>query len=126
MSKATFQIVPLSKIQPDPEQPRRNFPVEDMATLISSIKKHGIQSPLHVEAVGDGFMLEDGERRFRAAKELKLKEVPVIVQEAKSATERMIIQFHLQEQHKAWTATEKATAVHRLSETMGTSVREMG
>ncbi len=126
MSQAKFQIVPLSKIHPDPEQPRKNFPPEDMASLIASIKKHGIQSPLHVEEVGDGFLLEDGERRYRAAKELKLKEVPIIVQKAKSATERMIIQFHLQEQHKGWTATEKATAVHRLSETMGTSVREMG
>ncbi len=126
MSQATIEIVPISKIQPDPEQPRKNFPPEDMATLISSIKKHGIRQPLQVEAVGDGYLLEDGERRYRAAKELKLKEVPVIVQEAKSATERMIIQFHLQEQHKGWSATEKATAVYRLSETMGTSVREMG
>lgn len=74
MSKNEILQIPLKNIVPDAEQPRKNFDPERMADLIGSIKKHGIISPLQVQDIGNGtYLLEDGERRFRAATELGLK-----------------------------------------------------
>lgn len=119
--------VPLSKIVPDADQPRKMFAAERMADLVGSIKKHGIINPLQVQDLGNGtYLLEDGERRFRAATEIGLKEVPVIIQKKTSDVDRLIRQFHLQEQHEGWTSTEKATAVAKLAHTMKLSVKDMG
>ena len=116
--------VPLASITADPNQPRKNFNPERLAELMSSIKKYGIINPLIVEELTAGkYLLEDGERRFRAATELKLKMVPVVVREAVDETERLIRQFHIQEQHEGWSATEKAHAVSILSERLGVGVR---
>lgn len=125
--KAQVTNVPIEKVIPDPDQPRKLFAPERMADLIGSIKKHGIISPLQVQDLANGtYLLEDGERRYRAATEIGLKEVPVIIQNKTTDTERLIRQFHLQEQHEGWTATEKATAVAKLAHSMKMSVKDMG
>lgn len=114
----------LSSITADPNQPRKNFNPERLAELMASIKKYGIINPLVVEELGGGkYMLVDGERRFRAATELKLKEVPAIIRVAMDATERIIQQFHIQEQHEGWTSTEKAVAVADLADRLGVGLR---
>lgn len=121
-----YEVVPLSKVVADENQPRKNFDAQDMARLIESIKEHGIRNPLIVEKFPDGnYLLEDGERRYRAAKALGLKEVPVIVSEPKDAVTRLITQFHLQEQHRGWTATEKAVATLALAKEMKMEPRAM-
>lgn len=120
------KVVPLSKIHPDENQPRKDFNAHRLAELKSSIKTHGIISPLVVEGLKSGeYLLVDGERRFRAAKELKLKEVPVIVMNPTSETERIVRQFHLQEQHQGWTPVEKAVAVGFLAESLSLNVSEL-
>lgn len=108
-------------------QPRRYFDAGKLATLMDSITRHGIMNPMIVEKrAGDTYLLVDGERRYRAAKELGLKDVPVIPVEAQTDTNRLIQQFHLQEQHEGWTAMEKARAVARLAKEMGISIAECG
>ncbi len=77
-----FQI-PLEKIFPNPDQPRKQFGHSDLEDLANSIKEHGIIQPLIATKRGDGYQLIAGERRLRAAKILGLKTVPVIVREAK-------------------------------------------
>lgn len=119
-------MVPLSEIIPDKNQPRRNFNPERLAELMSSIKQHGIINPIIVEKFKGGYILVDGERRFRAATELKLKEVPVLTVEPQDETKRLVQQFHLQEQHEGWSAVEKANGVLRLSKNLGVSFAEMG
>lgn len=126
MASKTVEIVPLNRVVADADQPRKNFAPERMADLINSIKDHGIMNPLIVEKTPEGYMLVDGERRYRAATELKLKEVPVIIVSNQSPTDRLIRQFHLQEQHEGWSPTEKANAVGRLAKEMKLSVKEMG
>lgn len=126
MAERKVEIVPLNRVHPDADQPRKMFAVERMNDLMGSIKEHGIMSPLIVEKSPEGYLLVDGERRFRAATELGLKEVPVILVSNQSATDRLIRQFHLQEQHEGWTATEKANAVGKLAQAMKLTVREMG
>jgi len=118
--------IPLAKIQPDIDQPRKDFDAIPLAHLMKSIERYGIMTPLTVEETGKGgYILVDGERRYRAATKLKLTEVPAIVVKAQSETQRLIQQFHLQEQHQSWTATEKAVAVSKLAKAMGKSVKEI-
>jgi len=75
------QKLPLSQIVPCPWQPRQTFPPEKLAELVESIREKGVLFPLVVRKVGDKYELIAGERRWRAARELQLPEVPVIVRE---------------------------------------------
>jgi ParB family transcriptional regulator, chromosome partitioning protein len=80
---ATLTMVPLAKIKTrDDFNPRRDFGEEQMAELVASVKRHGIIAPLTLAPDGDGFTIIAGERRYRAAKAAKLKEVPAQVREA--------------------------------------------
>lgn len=120
------KYVSILQVKPDKNQPRRNFPANRLADLMKSITKHGIISPLLVEKLPGGFFLiVDGERRYRAATQLGLKEIPVNIREAQGDSERLIEQFHIQEQHEGWTALEKAVAVHRLAEDLKLTVPQI-
>lgn len=119
--------ISLNKIVPDENQPRKFFDESRMATLKSSIKSHGIKNPLTLEVMKGGtYLIQDGERRFRAAKSLGLKQVPAIIVPEVSEVQRLIEQFHLQEQHEGWSSIEKAVAVTKLADTMNTSVADIG
>lgn len=120
------QMVPLSLIRPDPIQPRKNFDPVKLAELIKSVRKHGIINPMVIEKQEGGtYILVDGERRYRAATELRLKEVPAVIQESQSELDRLVQQFHIQEQHEGWTAIEKASAVAALAEEVHMGYREV-
>ncbi len=71
--------VPLGKIYPNPDQPRKTFAEESLKELADSIREQGIIQPIIVEAYGSGYRIIAGERRFRAAQLAHLAEVPVIV-----------------------------------------------
>jgi ParB family chromosome partitioning protein len=76
------QLVSLSSIRLPTQQPRRYFEPHKMAQLVLSVKEHGILEPLLVRPLADEeYELVAGERRYRAAKEVELLEVPVIVRE---------------------------------------------
>lgn len=117
--------LPLALIEPDENQPRRNFDVEKLSSLKKSITKHGIMNPLIVEKRGSSYLLVDGERRYRASKELGLKLVPVTIVEEQSDTDRLVQQFHIQEQHEGWGATEKANAVGRLADALDLTIKQV-
>lgn len=71
--------LPLSQIQPNPNQPRRYFDPDALASLKTSIEEHGILEPLLVRKQQQLYELVAGERRYRAATELELEEVPVVI-----------------------------------------------
>jgi ParB family chromosome partitioning protein len=71
--------LPLEKIILPSSQPRRYFAPEAMNTLVQSIKKEGMLTPLLLRPLGDKYELVAGERRYRAALELGLTEVPVTI-----------------------------------------------
>jgi ParB family transcriptional regulator, chromosome partitioning protein len=73
--------LPLVKIIPNPQQPRRYFDPTALAALKESIEREGILQPLLVRPQGDMYELVAGERRYRAAEELGLTEVPVLIRE---------------------------------------------
>ncbi len=79
---ATVTMVPLEKIRPrDGFNPRTEFDGERMAELVESVKRHGIITPLTLAPDGDGFVIVAGERRYRAAKQAKLTQVPAQVRD---------------------------------------------
>ncbi len=122
MSKDSTQItqIPLKSIVPDENQPRKYFNAERIKTLKNSITQHGIVNPLIVQKMGtDKYLLVDGERRYRAATELKLDKVPAIVEEPQKETDRLVRQFNIQEQHEQWSPSEKAIAIDKLAAQMG-------
>lgn len=73
--------LPLAKIHPNPNQPRRYFDPDALASLQTSIRDHGILEPLLVRPHPQGYELVAGERRYQAAKALGLKMVPVMIRE---------------------------------------------
>ena len=75
-------LVPIEKIKPNPDQPRKRFAKEDLDDLAASIKEKGVIQPLIVRAWGDGtYGIVAGERRWRAAQIAQLHELPVIVRD---------------------------------------------
>jgi len=83
LSEATqgdeVKIVPLSAVEPNPDQPRKAFDQEALEELAASIKEQGVLQPLLVESWASGYRIVAGERRWRAAQLAGLDEVPVLV-----------------------------------------------
>ncbi|HEY9830838.1 MAG TPA: ParB/RepB/Spo0J family partition protein [Stenomitos sp.] len=77
----TTNAIPLAKIKLPDAQPRKYFDPKKLKQLVESIRKDGILQPLLVRPKGDNYELVAGERRYRAAKEIGLSEVPVNVRE---------------------------------------------
>ena len=109
------QAVALTQVVPSPLQPRSTFGAEHLAELVASIRANGIIQPLIVRRVNGLLELIAGERRWRAAGQAGLKEVPVIVREA---TDLEVLEFALIEnlQREDLNPIEEALAYKRLAE----------
>lgn len=79
--KEEIIYVQFGQIKPNPFQPREDFDPQSIEELAQSIKEKGVIQPLLVRRRGDNYELIAGERRFRAANSLGLKEIPVIVRD---------------------------------------------
>lgn len=81
--EAAVTALPLREIEPDPEQPRKNFDEEALAQLAASIAENGLLQPIAVrpKRIGTGYTIIAGERRWRAARLAGLDEVPVLVKD---------------------------------------------
>jgi ParB family chromosome partitioning protein len=78
-----YKVLPLYKIEPNPEQPRQDFDPEELQSLSESIATHGLIQPLIVRLLDSGYyQIIAGERRWRACRMAGLSEVPTIVMEA--------------------------------------------
>ena len=85
--KSPYQIVPLHKVEPNPDQPRQDFDEDQLQALADSISVHGIMQPLAVREVSGGYyQIIAGERRWRAARLAGLQDVPVVIMEADDRT----------------------------------------
>ena len=74
-------MVKVSLIEPNRDQPRKDFNEEELQELAESIKNYGVLQPLLVQKKGTSYELIAGERRWRAAKLAGLREVPVVLRE---------------------------------------------
>ena len=115
MGKRIHEL-PLYKIVPNPEQPRKNFAEDALETLVESIKAHGIVQPIVVRKMGDEYQIVAGERRYRAASILKLESVPVVIKDysTEEVTEIALVE-NLQRQDLD--PIEEAFAYQKLADT---------
>jgi ParB family chromosome partitioning protein len=116
------RLVPIEDIQPNPHQPRQAL--GDLSELTASIREKGILEPILVRPQGSRFQIIAGERRFRAATEAGLVEIPCVVREASDA-ETMEIALIENLQRKDLSAFEEADGLKTLAETYGYTHEKM-
>ncbi len=93
-SSENLSTLRISDVEPNKNQPRKNFDKEAMEQLASSIREHGILQPIIVRSISSGnYQIIAGERRWRAAKIAGLSEVPVVIRD--DITEEQAMQFAL-------------------------------
>lgn len=93
--KSPYQLLPLYKVEPNPNQPRQDFNEEELAALAESISVHGVIQPLTVRELPSGYyQIIAGERRWRAARLANLSDIPAVIVEAddRKATELALIE----------------------------------
>ena len=108
-------LVKINEVEPNREQPRKDFDEDSLMELADSIKQFGILQPLIVQKKKDYYEIIAGERRWRAAKLAGIKEVPIIV---KNYTDQEIVEISLIEniQRENLNPIEEAMAYKRLLE----------
>lgn len=108
-------MVKLSMVEPNGEQPRKNFDEDSLLELAESIKQFGLLQPIIVQDRKNHYEIIAGERRWRAAKMAGLKEIPVII---KNLTNQEIVEISLIEniQREDLNPIEEAQAYKRLLE----------
>jgi len=117
--KSAYQVLPIYKIEPNPDQPRQDFDEEELQALADSIEIHGVIQPLTVRQMESGYyQIIAGERRWRAARLANLSEIPVIVMEA---DDRKVMELALIEnlQRQDLNPVEEALGYQSLMEEYG-------
>lgn len=122
----------VTHISPNPHNPRRLFDEEPMRILEESIEKLGILVPVTVyeeEKKSSQYVILDGERRWRCAKELRLKWVPAIIVEKPSEERNILTMFHIHNVREGWqlmpTALKLRTLMEKLKETNERKLSEL-
>lgn len=110
--------IPTNQLEPNPLQPRGIINPESVSELVESIREHGILEPLIVAQTPAGYQIIAGERRWRAARVLKLAYVPAII---KKTTPQQMLEMAIVEnvQRKDLNPIERAKAFLRLKEEFG-------
>ena len=110
------RLIPVEDIDPNPNQPRQAL--GDLSELVASIREKGVLEPILVRPRGSRFQIIAGERRYRAACEVGLAEIPCIVRETGDA-EMMELALVENLQRKDLSAFEEADGLRVLAETYG-------
>lgn len=108
-------FIKTSEIKENPFQPRTNYNDAKLSELIASIKEKGVIQPILVRQAGNTYEVIAGERRLRAARSLKIEEIPVIVK-AVSDQEALVLALVENIQREELNAIEEARAFKRLIE----------
>ena len=123
--EGAINTLKLTQIEPNPDQPRKAFDDEKLAALADSVKEHGILQPIVVKKNENGlYTIIAGERRWRAARMAKLKEVPVII---KDFDEKTVMEVSLIEnlQREDLNPIEEALGYERLLKEFGLTQEEI-
>jgi ParB family chromosome partitioning protein len=115
-------LVPLARLHPDPDQPRRNMDEAKLQELAESIKKRGVLQPILVRQTGDDFAIIAGHRRYQAACLADLEMMPCVVRDSEhaQAREESLIENL---QREDLDPLEEAIAYKALVDTYGYSIR---
>lgn len=117
--RTAYQLLPIYKVEPNPDQPRQDFDEVELQALADSIAEHGVIQPLTVREMSTGYyQIIAGERRWRAARIANLSEVPAIIVEA---DDRKVKELALIEnlQRQDLNPVEEALGYHSLMEEYG-------
>jgi ParB family chromosome partitioning protein len=116
------RLLPIELLDPNPGQPRQVM--GDLSELMASVNEKGIIEPLVVRPFAGRFQIIAGERRYHAAVQVGLREVPVVVREA---DDREVMEIALVEnlQRKDLTAFEESEALHQLAQRCGYTHEDM-
>ena len=118
---APLRTLPIDRLEPNRRQPRRHFEPEALEELTESIRAQGIVQPIIVTPSGDHFTIVAGERRWRAARQAGLAEVPVVVREVGSDRELLELALVENLQRADLDPVEEAVAYCALHEDFGLS-----
>ncbi len=110
------RLIPIDLIDPNPHQPRQVM--GDLSELMASIAEQGILEPLVVRQRGGRFQIVAGERRYQAAVQVGLRELPVVIRDV-DETEMLELALIENLQRKDLTPFEEAEALHGLAERCG-------
>lgn len=116
--------LPISDVEPDPDQPRRDFKPEQLEALANSIREHGVLQPIVVTKNGKKYQIVAGERRWRAAQIAGLSEIPAIVRTL-DAQNRLEISLIENVQREDLNAIETATAYAKLKSQFNLTTAEV-
>lgn len=114
-------VVPLDRLRPDPEQPRKTFGEAALAELAASVQEHGVLQPLLVYREGDIYYIVAGERRYRAAQRAGLAAVPTKLLSDPARIREVQLVENLQREDL--TLMDEARALGDLQKTLDTTVR---
>ncbi|MBI3232115.1 MAG: ParB/RepB/Spo0J family partition protein [Candidatus Doudnabacteria bacterium] len=114
---ASIQEIDITKISPNPFQPRKVFEPQALKELADSIKEHGVIQPLVVTKIPTGYELVVGERRFRASLLAGLQAVPAIIKEQMVDQTKLEVALIENIQRKELNPIEEAQAYERLMQT---------
>lgn len=116
------RLIPIGRIKPDPDQPRKNLKDHDFTELAASIKLHGVIQPIVVQFIerDEVYQIISGERRYQAAKLAgSVDKLPCIIKKPEEASETLSLQLIENLQREDLSPIEKATGLERLKKLLG-------
>ena len=125
MARKGVETIRLSLVEPNPDQPRKEFDEEKISELADSIRQHGILQPLLVRPLSNGgYQIVAGERRWRAARVAELTEVPAVIREL---DDKQVAQFALIEnlQREDLNPIDEAMGYQSLMDNYGMTQQEV-
>ncbi|HEX8744041.1 MAG TPA: ParB/RepB/Spo0J family partition protein [Thermoleophilaceae bacterium] len=111
-----ISLVDPQKLRPNPENPRLIFRQDELRVLQDSIKHQGILVPLTLYRDRKGYVILDGERRWRCALKLALDKVPAIVQPKPDPLQNLMMMFAIHNQRQEWDPLPTAYKLRELEE----------
>lgn len=123
--RSNLQRIAISRIRANPNQPRQGFDADALETLAASIRQLGVLQPVVVRPEGPDYVLIAGERRWRAAREAGLAELPALIRETDEAgtvTEALVENLLREDLNPL----EEAAAFHQLEDEFGMTHAEIG
>lgn len=102
MTDSTLLEIPVDQIDRNSENPRIVFRPEELAQLMESIRRHGVQVPIAVYKEGRRYVLIDGERRWRSSIKLNKRTIPAIVQERPDPLTNLLLMFNIHALREQW------------------------
>jgi ParB family chromosome partitioning protein len=126
LARSGLAEIPVDRLRPNPEQPRRLFDEARLAELAESVRRHGVLQPLLVSDDGaGGYLVIAGERRWRAARAAGLETVPAVIRERVDARDELALALVENLQRADLSPIEEARAYEHLRSEHGLSQAEI-